>query len=186
MWWNRVSHCEFDGKSMETEATTWSEIPNGWKAIVEQILVSEEINKSKRAGLWKSQSGIWVGKLSIWVRSFVKNLAEFTGLISSTRIGKPVLMMDVKVSKDKDSSRWVDRENFVYVRWKGSKDYAQRRRRWSIEQAWKFDRNNRFVTTSFLSLIKDRNNNSFPQALLHKTNTNFEDLTCKCLYKLGF
>ena len=26
--------------------------------------------KSKRAGLWESQSEIWVGKLTIWVRSF--------------------------------------------------------------------------------------------------------------------
>ena len=42
---------EFDGKSMETEATTWSEFPNGEKAILEQILASAEINKSKRAGL---------------------------------------------------------------------------------------------------------------------------------------
>ena len=36
---------------METEITTQSEFPNGGKAIVEQILGSEEINKSKRAGL---------------------------------------------------------------------------------------------------------------------------------------
>ena len=62
--------CELVGKSMETEKTTWSEFPNGGKAIVEQILASEEINKSKRAGLWESQSGIQVGKLTIWVRSF--------------------------------------------------------------------------------------------------------------------
>ena len=54
---------------MESEATTWSEFPNGGKAIVEQILTSEERNKSKRAELWKSQSGIRVGKLTIWVRS---------------------------------------------------------------------------------------------------------------------
>ena len=40
------------------------------KAIVEQILASEEINKPKRAGLWEPQSGIQVGKLIIWVRSF--------------------------------------------------------------------------------------------------------------------
>ena len=59
-------HFEFIGKSMETE-TTWSEFPNGGTAIVEQILVSEEIGKSKRAGLWDSQSGIQVGKLTIWV-----------------------------------------------------------------------------------------------------------------------
>ena len=70
MQWNRASHCEYDGKSMETEITTWSELPNGAKAIAEQILASQERKKSKRAGLWASQSGIWVGKLTIWVRSF--------------------------------------------------------------------------------------------------------------------
>ena len=32
--------------------TTWSEVPNGGKVIVEQILASEERKKSKRAGLW--------------------------------------------------------------------------------------------------------------------------------------
>ena len=68
--WNGVSRCEFDGKSMETETTTWFEFPSGEKAIAEQILVSEEINKSKRAGLWESQSGIHVGKLNIWETSF--------------------------------------------------------------------------------------------------------------------
>ena len=42
-----------------------------WReAIEEQILASEERNKSKRAGLWGSQSGIRVGKLTIWVKSF--------------------------------------------------------------------------------------------------------------------
>ena len=49
MRWNGAFACEFDGKSMETETKTWSEFPNGGKAIVEQILASEEINKSKRA-----------------------------------------------------------------------------------------------------------------------------------------
>ena len=56
-----ASRCEFDGKSIETETTTWSEFFNGGKVIVEQILVSEEINKSKRAALWESQSWNWVG-----------------------------------------------------------------------------------------------------------------------------
>ena len=55
---------------METETTTWSEFANGVKAMVEQILASKQRNKSKRTGLWESQSGIWVGKLTIWVRSF--------------------------------------------------------------------------------------------------------------------
>ena len=47
MHWNRASYFEFDRKSMETETKTWSEFPNGQKAIIEQILASEEINKSK-------------------------------------------------------------------------------------------------------------------------------------------
>ena len=61
---------EFDGKSMETETTTWSEFSNGGKAIVKQILASEERNKSKRAVLWDSESRMRVGKLTIWVGSF--------------------------------------------------------------------------------------------------------------------
>ena len=55
---------------METETTTWSEFPNGGKATVEQILRLEEINKSKGARLWESQSGIHIWKLTNWVRSF--------------------------------------------------------------------------------------------------------------------
>ena len=57
---------------MEIETTTWSEFPNEGKAIVEQILASEEKNKSKKAGLWEAQSGIQVGKSIIWVRTFEK------------------------------------------------------------------------------------------------------------------
>ena len=71
MRWNGACCFEFIGNSMEAERTTWSEFPNnGGKAIVEQILAPEEINKYKRAGLWESQSGIRVGKQTIWVRSF--------------------------------------------------------------------------------------------------------------------
>ena len=33
---------------METQKTTWSEFPNGGKAIVEQILASEEINPKEQ------------------------------------------------------------------------------------------------------------------------------------------
>ena len=58
MWWKRVFPFDFDRKSVETETATWSEFPNGGKVIVEQILASEEINKSKRTGLWELQSGI--------------------------------------------------------------------------------------------------------------------------------
>ena len=45
MHWNRASNFEFAGKTVETERTTWSEFPNGGKAIVQQILASQEINK---------------------------------------------------------------------------------------------------------------------------------------------
>ena len=48
MRWNGASHCQFDGKWMKTETTTWSEYPNGCKAIVEQILASEEINPKEQ------------------------------------------------------------------------------------------------------------------------------------------
>ena len=55
----------------------YSEFPNEGKAIVEQILASEERNESKKAGLWESQLGIQVGKLTIWVKSFeIEKLSE--------------------------------------------------------------------------------------------------------------
>ena len=50
---------------METETETGSEFPNGGKIIVEQILTSEKIIKSNRAGSWEPQSGIRVEKLTI-------------------------------------------------------------------------------------------------------------------------
>ena len=34
--------------------------------------------------------------------------------ISSTRMRQPVFMIEIKVSKDKNISRWADREN-IYV-----------------------------------------------------------------------
>ena len=64
MQWNRAPHCEFNRKSMETQKKTLLEFPNGAEAIVEQMLVSEEINKSKRAELWESQSKISKSKIS--------------------------------------------------------------------------------------------------------------------------
>ena len=75
---------------METETTTRSKIPNGVKAIAEQI---EERKKSKRAGQWESQSGrrvgilFWAGeynisfylwlhtqKSSVWMKIFDEKL----------------------------------------------------------------------------------------------------------------
>ena len=70
MMWSGTSRFEFYGKSMETDTTTWSEFSNGGKAIVEQILGSEERNKSRGAELWESPSGTRAGKLIIWVTPF--------------------------------------------------------------------------------------------------------------------
>ena len=99
---------------METEITTRSKFPNEGKTIVEQILASEEKNTSERALMWES---VWnpnkkVNHLNkvIWER------AEFIRFISSTRIGEPVLMMDVKVSKGKHICSWDDWENLIYVK----------------------------------------------------------------------
>ena len=47
MQWNGSSFCEYDEKSMETETTTWSEFPNGGKAIVKQQLASKESSPSE-------------------------------------------------------------------------------------------------------------------------------------------
>ena len=48
MWWNKASHSEYDGTSIETDTTTWSEFLNKRKAIVEQIPASEEINPKEQ------------------------------------------------------------------------------------------------------------------------------------------
>ena len=55
-----------------------------------------------------------------------------------------------------------------------------------MSQAWKFGGIDRFVTASFPSLIKDDNDNSFPQIHLHNTNAFFEDLTGKPFYELAY
>ena len=83
MWHSLFSLAQSQWK---TKTNTRSEFPNEGKTIVEQVLASEEKNKSKRAWLWKSESGIRVGKLTIWVRSF-EIITEFSRSISSTRIG---------------------------------------------------------------------------------------------------
>ena len=59
--------------------------------------------------------------------------------------------------------------------------------KWDL-QAWKFGGKDRFVTASFPSLIKDGNDNSFPQIHLLNTNTTFffEDLTGKHFYNLAY
>ena len=120
---------------METETTTWSEFPNRWKAIVGHTSTRRKkyIQKSRtvRITVWDPSRKVNHLSKVIWDR---KIITEFTRSISSPRIGKSVVMMDVKVSKDKHISRWVDRENLIYLRWNRIKNCAQRRRRWSIEK----------------------------------------------------
>ena len=68
MQWNGASSFEFIGKPMETETTTWSEFPNGGKAIAEQILASEEINTKEQDCASHGQGSS--RKVNIWVSSF--------------------------------------------------------------------------------------------------------------------
>ena len=76
----------------------------------------ELIQKSRtmRITVWYSSRKVNHLVKVIWNRNII---TEFTRLISSTRIGKPVLLIDVKVSQDKNINRWVDQENLIYVRW---------------------------------------------------------------------
>ena len=70
-----------------------------------------------------------VNHLSIWDKTI---LTKFTRSFSSTRIGKPVSIMDVEVSKDKHITNWVDWENLIYIRWNSTKNRLYRQRRWMI------------------------------------------------------
>ena len=72
--------------------------------------------KSKEAGLWESvRDPSRKVNHQCKVIGDRKIITEFTRSISSTRIDKPVLMMDIKVSKDKNS-KWVDQETLIYAR----------------------------------------------------------------------
>ena len=55
-----------------------------------------------------------------------------------------------------------------------------------IYQAWKFGGNNCFITASFLSLIKDGNDNLFPQIHLHNTNVFYILIFQRCTNKHVF
>ena len=80
---------------METETTTWSEFPNEGKATRKQIVGSNEKYWNKKYWAWKS-------------------ITEFTRSISTTIIGQPVFMTDVKVSQDKYISRCVEKLYYPY------------------------------------------------------------------------
>ena len=112
MQWNGASRFEYDGKSMEAETTTWSEFPKGGKVTV-KIHKKKDITQKS-----------WTVRITVWGPSRkAKHLSKviwdiitgFTRSISSTKIGNPFLMIDVKVSKDKHTCRWVDRENLIML-----------------------------------------------------------------------
>ena len=126
MQWNRAFRFQLDRKSVNIESH-WKPLENHWKAIAEEILASQERKKSKRAGLWESQSGIQLGKLTIRVRSSeIQKLSQsLPGLpVPPERVSQS--LMDVEVSKDKHISRWVDWVNLIYVRWSSIKNHAWR------------------------------------------------------------
>ena len=110
----------------------------------------KEIQKSRtmRITVWDPSRKVNHLSKVIWDR---KIITEFTRSISSTRIGKPVLMMDVKVSKDKNISRWVDRENLIYVRWNRIKNCAQTKK--------VIDRGKRSKTLSEVKLVENISKN---------------------------
>ena len=77
-------------------------------------------------------------RITVWdlcrkVNHLSKVVWDFTRSISSTRIGKPVIM-DVEVSKDEKFSRWVDLKSLIYIKRNRIKSHAQIWRRWSIEE----------------------------------------------------
>ena len=91
---------------METEQITWLEFSNGSKATLEQTVELEDRNKSKRARLRVRVRP--VSRKIIHESKVIldrKIITEFTRPTSVTRKVEPVLMMDVKVSEDKYTSR---------------------------------------------------------------------------------
>ena len=95
-----------------------------------RIRRKKRIQKSRtlRITVWDPSRKVNLLSQVVWDR---KIITEFTRSISSTRVGKPLLKMDV--SKDKYISRQVDWENLIYFRWNRIKNRAKRRR-WSSKE----------------------------------------------------
>ena len=113
--------------------TTWSEFPNGGKAILGLILGPEERNKSTKSrtvGITVWDSSRKVNHLSkvAWNKKNYNRVHQIYHQ-SCTGIGKPVRLMDIKVSKYKNISRWVDQENLIYVGWKRIKKSCTKRKK---------------------------------------------------------
>ena len=89
---------------------TWWKVNGNWNNIIRifewreshcrKIILPEERNKSKRAGLWQLQSGIRAGTLTIWVRlSEIWKTVTATISIGSTKIGCKSLWLTLKSPK---------------------------------------------------------------------------------------
>ena len=78
MQWNRAFRFEFIGNSVVTE-TTWSEFPNGGKAIVEEMLASEEEKTPKgkimRITVWDPSRKVNHVSKIIWDRKIIWTLS---------------------------------------------------------------------------------------------------------------
>ena len=64
-------------------------------------------------------------------------------------------MMDVKLSKDKHSSRWVDQEKLIYVRWQRRWTDASRQIVLCIKTKKVIDRGNRNKTLSKVKPVEN-------------------------------
>ena len=118
-----------DKKSMETETTTWSEFPNGGKAIAQQIIPSKERNKPNRTAC------ITVWGLSRKINHLSKVVWDYK---SYNRVHHIYQFQQNRLTSPHDgqkhTSRCIDQENPIYVRWNRTKNSAYIQRRWLTEE----------------------------------------------------
>ena len=98
----------------------WWKVNGNWDNNIIRVSEHSESHSRKSTSTQKKIQKSKTVRITVWdpsrkvthvskVIGGRKIIAEFTRLISSTRIGKPVLMMDVKVSKDKNSNGLIER-----------------------------------------------------------------------------
>ena len=86
----------------------WRKINGNWENNTIRVSQWRESHCRASASIRRKKSktaGLWQSQSTIWVRSFEKYF-----------------------------SRWVDRENLIYVEWNSIKNRTQRRRKWSLEE----------------------------------------------------
>ena len=118
MWGKGASLFEFDGKSMETEITTWSQLFNEARAIFAQIELTQRIDTKDRTeqirGWDLSRRVINMSKI-VSDRKIIYNRIHLRS-ISSTRKCWPVLKIATEFSKTKKINNEIDWMNLIYVR----------------------------------------------------------------------